>query len=316
VKAKSPPVVGGALADRPGEIDSEQPTGFENESQLPATVEGLPIIGADLPDWSRSVLTESQANVESNLFRWRKLIIAAPHLRANAKFVALVVADRCGDKNECAWPSLARLEGDTNLVRKTILRAVSELEARGFLAVVRKIGAANRYFPAWPAVMEAEWLLRGTGRPVEPLHPTSGTTPPHQWTGDTSTSGLVTPEVSLEVAMKSSEKCAAENASGSAPTPSSERQTKSPECSAKGREKPPTGERPEVIDALEVIAREAPAALKSDGREQVRIRLRAISNPMRAACGLTEKLRETRSLNPVARAIGYLNGCIEREPAA
>jgi hypothetical protein len=207
VTAKRRPAGAALAANRPGKIDYEDRTGSENGSQLPvpATVASLPIIGAAPPDWSRSVLTESQANVESNLFRWRKLIIAAPHLRPNAKLVALVVADRCGDKNECAWPSLARLEDDTSLARSTILRAVTELEARGFLAVARKPGQSNRYYPAWPAVMEAEWLLRRTTTPpapVAPRDPTSVTTTPDRYHHDTPTGITTTPEVSLEVAMK------------------------------------------------------------------------------------------------------------------
>jgi hypothetical protein len=207
VNAKRRPGAGAALADRPGEIDSQDRTGFENESQLPATVEGLPIIGADLPDWSRSVLTESQANVESKLFQWRKLIIAAPHLRPNAKLVALVVADRCGGNNECAWPSLARLEDDTSLSRNTILRAVSDLEAHGFLAVVRdpargKARQANRYFPAWPAVMEAEWLLRRVVSGSPTALPGSRVAPPSSPVEPPSGS-TTAPEVSLEVTNQS-----------------------------------------------------------------------------------------------------------------
>jgi hypothetical protein len=98
--------------------------------------------------------------------------------------------------------------------------------------------------------------------------------------------------------------------SGPTTTPSSERQTKPPEGFAKREE------RPEVTDALNLIAREAPAVLEGDGREQVRLRLRALRDPMFAACALTKAFRETPTINPVGRAIRYLSRCIDREAAA
>jgi hypothetical protein len=82
------------------------------------------------------------------------------------------------------------------------------------------------------------------------------------------------------------------------------RQTTRPEGFAKGED------RPEVIDALGVIAKEAPAALAGDGREQIRRRLRLLSEPVFAACGLTNAYRNARPANPVGHAIRYLDACV------
>jgi hypothetical protein len=263
-----------------------------NAGTTPDSVQGIPI-SEGMPNWRRKVLTESQAAVESSLFQWRKLIIAAPHLRPNSKLVALVVADRCGDKNECAWPSLATLEANTSLGRKSVVRAVRDLEVNGFLVVGRNRGQSNRYHPALPVVMEAEnWLLENTP-PGSPGHPTRVPVTPDQGRCDATTRVAVTPEVSIEVAMKSSEKCETSEIFAN-----------------NGRE-----DRAEVIEALAVLQREVPAALAGDGRQKARELLRTIRDPVTAACGFTRAHRECSSLNPVGRLLGYLAGCAKRDAA-
>lgn len=60
------------------------------------------------------------------------------------KIVLLSMADRAGETHVC-WPSIARLEADTCLDRKTILNAISELEEMGLIVVSRSLGNGNSY---------------------------------------------------------------------------------------------------------------------------------------------------------------------------
>jgi hypothetical protein len=164
----------------------------------PEPVACVAIIDSDPPDWVRDVLTGSQVAVDSNLFRWRKLVRAAPHLRANAKLLALVIADYCG-KQDAAWPSMARLGADTSLSRNTIIRATTDLERNGFLVVARdgargRSRKANIYYPAWPVAMEAEFLLRPVVT-VSPMTPGSASLTPGSATSEPGGSATSEPEV-------------------------------------------------------------------------------------------------------------------------
>ena len=60
------------------------------------------------------------------------------------KIVLLSMADRAGETHVC-WPSIARLEADTCLDRKTIMTAISELEEMGLVVVSRSLGNGNSY---------------------------------------------------------------------------------------------------------------------------------------------------------------------------
>ncbi len=60
------------------------------------------------------------------------------------KIVLLSMADRAGETHQC-WPSVARLEADTCLDRKTILAAISDLESMGLVSVSRVLGQGNCY---------------------------------------------------------------------------------------------------------------------------------------------------------------------------
>lgn len=64
--------------------------------------------------------------------------------KSSAKLVLLSLADRAGENNEC-WPSISRIEKDTELDRKTIFSAILELERMGIIAVTKTLGAGNKY---------------------------------------------------------------------------------------------------------------------------------------------------------------------------
>jgi hypothetical protein len=72
--------------------------------------------------------------------KWAWSLTIAP----SRKIVLLSMADRAGETHLC-WPSIARLEADTCLDRKTILAAISDLESMGLIAVNRVLGRGNCY---------------------------------------------------------------------------------------------------------------------------------------------------------------------------
>lgn len=61
----------------------------------------------------------------------------------SAKLVLLALADRAGDTSEC-FPSVERLEVDTGLNRKTIIKATKELELAGAIVDTRKRKGATQ----------------------------------------------------------------------------------------------------------------------------------------------------------------------------
>lgn len=66
------------------------------------------------------------------------------HVKSSHKMVLLALADRAGENHEC-WPSISRLEHDTELDRKTIMSAIAQLEQLGFISVSRSLGDGNKY---------------------------------------------------------------------------------------------------------------------------------------------------------------------------
>lgn len=81
-----------------------------------------------------------------------------------AKYVLLYIADRARDDGTGAYPSNGTITRMTRLGIRTVVRSVSELEAAGYLVVIRDPGRHNRY------------LVRPTGaalalvEPVPNLH--------------------------------------------------------------------------------------------------------------------------------------------------
>lgn len=77
-------------------------------------------------------------SIDATKWAWSQTI--AP----SQKIVLLSMADRAGETHVC-WPSLARLQADTCLDRKTIMGAIFQLEEAGLIAVKRQIGQGNSY---------------------------------------------------------------------------------------------------------------------------------------------------------------------------
>ena len=65
-------------------------------------------------------------------------------IRPAQKLILLSLADRSDEHHTC-YPSIARLSSDTGLDRKTILKALSEMESAGLISINRERGGGNTY---------------------------------------------------------------------------------------------------------------------------------------------------------------------------
>lgn len=77
-------------------------------------------------------------SVDATRWAWKQKITPTQ------KLALLSLADRANEANEC-WPSIARLEADTGLDRKTILKAISAMVDAAILMVKKEAGTANKY---------------------------------------------------------------------------------------------------------------------------------------------------------------------------
>ncbi len=73
----------------------------------------------------------------------------------SAKLVLLALADRADDANEC-YPSVRRLECDTGLNRKTIIKATRELELAGAVIDTKKRKGATQRVKVYRLTTEIE----------------------------------------------------------------------------------------------------------------------------------------------------------------
>lgn len=62
--------------------------------------------------------------------KWAKGI---SELSSSQKFVLIALSDFYNDAKRCAWPSIKRLMGYTNLSRRTVQRSLAELERQGLI---------------------------------------------------------------------------------------------------------------------------------------------------------------------------------------
>jgi hypothetical protein len=65
-------------------------------------------------------------------------------LRSSVKFVLVALAERAGEDHEC-WPSLDRIQSDTNLNRHTIVAAIQELEKVGLIERRKRYSSTTVY---------------------------------------------------------------------------------------------------------------------------------------------------------------------------
>ena len=78
-------------------------------------------------------------SLDATIWAWSQQI------RPTQKLVLLSLADRAGENDDC-WPSIKRLEFDTGLNRKTVLKAIKDMAALGLLVSKKTaFGRTNNY---------------------------------------------------------------------------------------------------------------------------------------------------------------------------
>lgn len=97
-----------------------------------------------------------------------KAIALAPELSSSARQVGCAIIDHFNRQTGQCDPSISRLAHLLGLGRRTILRAVEELDRHQIIRKVRHGGGShrNRYEPDWPRLEELEgrWRKRMKGK--------------------------------------------------------------------------------------------------------------------------------------------------------
>ena len=87
------------------------------------------------------------AAFHSGRHQWLVLVAGDRKLRRAAVGVAVILWDRQNDRTKDAWPSIAYVAKALHMHRSSIMRAIRQLEARGWIVVVHHPGfnRSNRY---------------------------------------------------------------------------------------------------------------------------------------------------------------------------
>jgi hypothetical protein len=72
------------------------------------------------------------------------------NLSPSAKLVWAEIYDRCGGGKDASWWSQNKIADNINVDKRTVMRAVKELERVGFLVVNRRKGSKSIYYPTIP----------------------------------------------------------------------------------------------------------------------------------------------------------------------
>lgn len=99
-----------------------------------------------------------------------------PKLSSASKAVLAVILEHRNRAAGTAYPGFDRIARMAGVHRTSVMRAVAELEATGYLAVARQERRANRYsFPSWPATGDWPGLSGSAGATRMPSTRTSQT---------------------------------------------------------------------------------------------------------------------------------------------
>lgn len=82
--------------------------------------------------------------------QWLNAISLECEVKSTAFRIAYLIADHQNRTTGFAWPSLARLAEKICMTKKSVHRAVDQLEEAGWLDVKRKANCSNRYRMRWP----------------------------------------------------------------------------------------------------------------------------------------------------------------------
>lgn len=96
-------------------------------------------------------------SVDLTAFNWRKLVLKS-NLPANAKYLCLYLSTWMNENQDVAWPSMARISGETGLTKQTVRKYVDVLEGQGWLICKRNSrewlsdGGAQKHNEYWISV--------------------------------------------------------------------------------------------------------------------------------------------------------------------
>lgn len=110
-----------------------------------------------------------QRRETSPLFKWREAVLES-ELSSTRKLVAMVLSVHMDSNGGSCFPGMARITRETSLGRSTVIRSLRDLQASGFLAVVRHGGGdeknTNRYEARMPKVDVLNTVVGVTVTPV------------------------------------------------------------------------------------------------------------------------------------------------------
>ncbi len=114
-----------------------------------------------------------------------------PHKNATHKVVLIGLANHANPDGGDCYPSIARLETYTGLHKRSIVRAIAQMEELGIISAIHEMGKKTRY------------TLRLTRQAVSERHRcqrvTGDTAPPDRWQSATRTGDTAPPKPSLTI---------------------------------------------------------------------------------------------------------------------
>lgn len=95
-------------------------------------------------------MTETPAQFLQKRDAWIRLLVGDPDMSHATVRVGLHVVMRMTAKNRSAWPATKTIAKETGVSVRTVLRAIDQLEAEGYLHADRKRNVGNRYSFRFP----------------------------------------------------------------------------------------------------------------------------------------------------------------------
>jgi DNA-binding transcriptional MocR family regulator len=136
--------------------------------------------------------TERARTAKTPLFRWRESLCAS-ELSATRRLVALVLSMHMNAVGGSCFPGIATIARETGLGRRTVIRALQDLQTSGYLTVVERGGTARSGKPKSNSYQARVPSTGATQTPVSLGHRSTSDTLLVSQT--TPTGAVTTPEV-------------------------------------------------------------------------------------------------------------------------
>lgn len=95
-------------------------------------------------------MTETPAQFLQTRDTWIRLLAGDLDVSHAAVRVGIHLVMRMTNKNRSAWPSTKTIAKETGVSVRTVIRAIDQLEAAGYLHATRKRNVGNRYSFRFP----------------------------------------------------------------------------------------------------------------------------------------------------------------------